>query len=69
VFVFVLSVLTYVLVFDFRKCEVFNWLWVFVYPVGCVMMLAGLLFNLLTGVASCVMSISWIMPFGYISRN
>jgi len=46
-FIFTLSVLTFASVLDFRKREVSNWVWLLAYPIGCIMTLAGLAFNLL----------------------
>jgi Flp pilus assembly protein protease CpaA len=45
-FIFVLSVLTYVFVLDFKTRTVSNWVWVFAYPIGCAMTLASIVFNL-----------------------
>jgi len=44
-FVFTLSVLVFASVFDFRKRMISNWVWVFSYPVGCVMTLFGVVFG------------------------
>lgn len=45
-FIFVLSVLTYVFVFDFKTRTVSNWVWIFAYPIGCAMTLVNIVFNL-----------------------
>jgi len=45
-FIFVLSVLTYVFVFDFKTRTVSNWVWVFAYPIGCAITLVNIVFNL-----------------------
>jgi preflagellin peptidase FlaK len=46
-FGFVLGVLVYVSVFDLRKREVSNWVWLFTYPIGCAMTFTGWALNLL----------------------
>jgi len=46
-FIFALSVLTYASVHDFRKREVSNWIWLLAHPIGCIITIAGLAFNLL----------------------
>jgi Flp pilus assembly protein protease CpaA len=46
-FIFTLSVLTVASVLDFRKREVSNWVWLFAYPIGCVMTVAELAINLI----------------------
>jgi Flp pilus assembly protein protease CpaA len=45
-FIFVLSVLTYVFVLDFKTRTVSNWVWVFAYPIGCAITLVNIVFNL-----------------------
>jgi Flp pilus assembly protein protease CpaA len=45
-FVFVLGVLVYVSVLDFKTRTVSNWIWVLAYPVGCILTGVGVVFNL-----------------------
>jgi Flp pilus assembly protein protease CpaA len=45
-FAFVLSVLGYVSVRDFKTRRVSNGIWIFTYPIGCAMALASIAFNL-----------------------
>lgn len=45
-FIFVLGVLGYVSVLDFKTRRVANWVWIFAYPIGCAMTLVSVAFNL-----------------------
>ena len=47
-FVFTLSVLTYACVYDLKERQVSNWVWLFVYPIGCLMTFAAVVFGLLS---------------------
>ena len=46
-FIFTLSVLTFASVLDFKKRTVPNWVWLFAYPIGCIMTLTELAINLI----------------------
>jgi Flp pilus assembly protein protease CpaA len=59
-FIFVLGVLGYVSVLDFKTRRVSNWVWIFAYPIGCAMTLVSVAFNLVgvsVGLVSLVVSL------------
>ncbi|MDR2719468.1 MAG: prepilin peptidase, partial [Nitrososphaerota archaeon] len=64
-FVFTLSVLTYASVFDLKKRKVSNWVWLFAYPIGCIMALTKLAVSLLD-VQAVFVSLGVSMVLGFV---
>jgi len=64
-FVFTLSVLTYASVFDLKKREVSNRVWLFAYPIGCIMTLTKLAVSLLD-VQTVFVSLGVSMVLGFV---
>jgi Flp pilus assembly protein protease CpaA len=66
-FVFALGVLAYASIFDFRKREVSNLLWLFAYPIGCALTLVGLVFNFLNiGAVLVSLGVSLFLGFALL---
>jgi len=64
-FVFTLSVLTYASMFDLKKREVANWVWLLAYPIGSMMTLAKLVFGLLD-VQTVLVSLGVSLFLGFV---
>jgi len=64
-FVFTLSVLTYASIFDLKKRAVSNRVWLFAYPIGCIMTLSKLAVSLLD-VQTVFVSLGVSMVLGFV---
>ena len=64
-FVFTLSVLTYASIFDLKKRAVSNRVWLFAYPIGCIITLTKLAVSLLD-VSTVFVSLGVSMVLGFV---
>jgi len=64
-FIFGLCVLGFVSVLDFKTRRVSNWVWVFAYPIGCAMTLAGIALDLV-GASVVLVSLGGTLFLGLV---